>query len=42
MKELERLLNRIVQRININLRELDYDVNPFINNLVSLNQMVKF
>jgi carbonic anhydrase/acetyltransferase-like protein (isoleucine patch superfamily) len=42
MKELEKLLNRIVQRININLRELDYDVNPFINNLISLNQMVKF
>jgi carbonic anhydrase/acetyltransferase-like protein (isoleucine patch superfamily) len=42
MKELEKLLNRIVQRININLRELDYDVNPFVNNLISLNQMVKF
>ena len=42
MKELEKLLSRIIQRININLRELDYDVNPFINNLISLNQMVKF
>ncbi len=42
MKELEKLLDRIVQRININLRELDYDVTPFIKNLVSLNQMVKF
>ena len=42
MKALEKLLSRIVQRININLRELDYDVNPFINNLISLKQMVKF
>jgi carbonic anhydrase/acetyltransferase-like protein (isoleucine patch superfamily) len=42
MKELEKLLDRIIQRININLRELDYDVSPFIKNLVSLNQMVKF
>ncbi|MBW2708431.1 MAG: transferase [Deltaproteobacteria bacterium] len=42
MKELEKLLERIIQRININLRELDYDVTPFIKNLVSLNQMVKF
>ena len=42
MKELEKLFNRIVQRININLRELDYDVNPFIKNLVPLDQMVKF
>ena len=42
MKELEKLLNRIIQRININLRELDYDVGPFIENLIPLNQMVKF
>jgi len=42
MKELEKLLDRIIQRININLRELDYDISPFIKNLVPLNQMVKF
>ena len=42
MKELEKLLDRIIQRININLRELEYDVSPFIKNLVRLNQMVKF
>jgi len=42
MKELTRLLGRIIQRININLRELDYDVSPFIKDLVPLNQMVKF
>jgi carbonic anhydrase/acetyltransferase-like protein (isoleucine patch superfamily) len=42
MKELEKLWDRVIQRININLRELDYDVSPFINDLVPLNQMVKF
>ena len=42
MKELEKLLDRIIQRININLRELDYDVRPYIKDLVRLNQMVKF
>jgi len=42
MKELEKLLDRIIQRININLRELDYNVSPFIKNLVPLKQMVKF
>jgi carbonic anhydrase/acetyltransferase-like protein (isoleucine patch superfamily) len=42
MKELEKLLDRIIQRININLRELDYDVSPYIKDLVRLNQMVKF
>ena len=42
MRKLKKLFDRIVQRNNINLRELDYDVSPFIKNLVSLNQMVKF
>jgi len=42
MKELEKLLDRIIQRINIKLRELDYDLSPFIKHLVPLNQMVKF
>jgi len=42
MKELEKLLDRIIQRININLRELDYDVSPYIKDLVRQNQMVKF
>ncbi len=42
MKALEKLFHRIIQRININLRELDYDITPFIENLVSLDQMVKF
>jgi len=42
MKELEKQLDRIMQRINIDLRELDCDVSPFIKNLVPLNQMVKF
>lgn len=42
MKELKKLIERIIQRININLRELDYDILPYIKNLVPLNQMVKF
>ena len=42
MKELTKLLDRIIQRININLRELDYDISPFIKNLIPLNQMIKF
>ena len=42
MKELEKLLDRIVQRININLRELEYDASPFIRNLVTLDKTVLF
>lgn len=42
MKELEKLLDRIIQRVNINLREIEYDVNPLVRNLIPPNQMTKF
>jgi len=42
MKELKALFERIAQRTNINLRELNFDVTPFVKNLVPLQQMVKF
>ncbi len=42
MEELKKLLDRIIQRININLRELDFNISPFVKNLVPLNQMDKF
>jgi len=42
MKELDKLLDRIIQRVNINLRELEYDVNPLVRKLIPPNQMTKF
>jgi carbonic anhydrase/acetyltransferase-like protein (isoleucine patch superfamily) len=42
MKELGKLFNRIVQRVNINLRELHFDVSPFALQLVPPDQMSKF
>ena len=42
MKALKVLFERIVQRVNINLRELDYDVHPFVKDLVPFDQLVKF
>jgi carbonic anhydrase/acetyltransferase-like protein (isoleucine patch superfamily) len=42
MKELKSLFDRIVQRVNINLRELKYDVHPFVQDLVPFNQLIKF
>jgi carbonic anhydrase/acetyltransferase-like protein (isoleucine patch superfamily) len=42
MQALEKLFDRIVQRVNINLRELGYDVTPFFRDLIPLNQMIKF
>ncbi len=42
MKELEKLFTRIVQRVNINLRELKFDVSPFANALIPPDHMTKF
>ncbi len=42
MKALKDLLDRIVQGVNINLRGFDYDVGPFIKDLIPLSQMVRF
>jgi carbonic anhydrase/acetyltransferase-like protein (isoleucine patch superfamily) len=42
MKALTELFDRIVQRVNINLRELKYDVQPFVKDLIPFNQLVKF
>ena len=42
MNALEKLFDRIVQRVNINLRELEYDVNPYIRDLIPFQKLVKF
>ncbi|MBF0230703.1 MAG: transferase, partial [Desulfamplus sp.] len=42
MQELQKLYDRIIQRVNINLRELEFDVNPYVKNLIPFEQMVKF
>ncbi len=42
MKDLELLFDRIIQRVNINLRELEHDVNPLVRNLIPARQMTKF
>ena len=42
MKELDRLFDRIIQRVNVNLREHRYDVNPLVQNLVPADKMTKF
>ena len=42
MKELQKLFDRICQRMQINLRELDFDAAPYIDNLVPVDQLIKF
>lgn len=42
MKEMEKLYDRIIQRVNINLRELEFDVKPYVWSLTPPEQMSKF
>ncbi len=42
MIALEKLYDRIIQRTNINLRELKFDVSPQIEGLIPLRQLTKF
>ena len=42
MKELEKLYKRIIQRTTINLRELDFNVKPYVWNIIPPEQMTKF
>jgi carbonic anhydrase/acetyltransferase-like protein (isoleucine patch superfamily) len=42
MKELEKLTCRIINRVNINLREPAFDVRPYIQDIIPLPQFGKF
>ncbi|MDY0375442.1 MAG: transferase [Desulfobacterium sp.] len=41
MKAIVTLFERILQRVNINLRELGFDATPYIN-IIPIGQMIKF
>ncbi len=42
MKQLLQLIDRIISRVNVNLREFDYDVQPFINASTNLAKMLNY
>ena len=42
MNQLEKLIDRIVDRVNVNLREPAFDVGPYIHGLIPLEQFVSF
>ncbi len=42
MQQLEKLIDRIIQRVNINLRELEFDVNPYMRSQLQLEKLGKF
>jgi carbonic anhydrase/acetyltransferase-like protein (isoleucine patch superfamily) len=42
MRELKKLIDRIIDRVNINLREPAFDVGPYIRRLIPHEQFAKF
>lgn len=42
MEQLEKLINRVIIRTNMNLREFDFDVTPFVKDIIPLAQLLKF
>jgi carbonic anhydrase/acetyltransferase-like protein (isoleucine patch superfamily) len=42
MKKIENLLNRIIERVNINLRAFSIDVSPYFSTLVPMDKMIEF
>ncbi|MDX9788127.1 MAG: transferase [Desulfobacterales bacterium] len=42
MKNLEKLLDRIINQLNINLRRLDFDAKPHLKERLPLTQLLKF
>jgi carbonic anhydrase/acetyltransferase-like protein (isoleucine patch superfamily) len=42
MKRLQQLLDRIIQRVNINLREAGYDIAPFVRHLIPAAHWARF
>ncbi|RLC22213.1 MAG: transferase [Deltaproteobacteria bacterium] len=42
MQELENLIGRTIIRVNINLREFDFDVGPYIRETVPVDNLIKF
>ena len=42
MNELQKLYDRIIQKVNINLRKLEFDAEPYASGLILPDQMSKF
>lgn len=42
MKELEKLIDRIIDRVNVNLRKPSFDTGPYVRHLIAFDQFVRF
>lgn len=42
MRQIEMLIDRIIDRVNVNLRGMDFDVGPFVRHVIPVVQFSKF
>jgi carbonic anhydrase/acetyltransferase-like protein (isoleucine patch superfamily) len=42
MKDIEKLIDRIIDRVNVNLREPAFDVGPYVRHLIEPDQFARF
>ena len=42
MKLIEKLIDRVIARVNVNLREFSFDAGPYAKDVVPLKQMLRF
>ncbi|MBU1170904.1 MAG: transferase [Proteobacteria bacterium] len=42
MKQVEKLIDRVINRVNINLREFNFDATPYAKKVIPLKQMINF
>lgn len=42
MEQLKKLIDRITTRANMNLREFDFDVSPYVKGVIPMDKMLKF
>jgi len=42
MKQIQKLIDRVTLRVNMNLREFDFDVTPYTKNSIRYEQMTRF
>lgn len=42
MKQVENLIDRVISRVNINLREFNFDATPYAKKMIPLKQMTNF
>lgn len=42
MKQIEKLIDRVIARVNVNLRKFNFDAEPYAKNVIPFKQMLRF